>query len=200
MTQVLVTITIPDRFSTQPALFLRTSILYHDLRTTRHLLGFQDPADAAAAFCVENLDPSSHSEVFTRCSQTLSSSIVERASATNFGPNHDAQTVGQQQQQQQQQQQRQNQEAQGQANMNGREGEGDVGPSMKPLLTVPLNINGVETTLQMYEGSGPEGVAEEFCNREEFAFVGQSLSSCYSQVGPCVLCYYSTIAQRELQR
>eukprot|EP00904_Undaria_pinnatifida_P001646 jgi/Undpi1/11482/HiC_scaffold_30.g13779.m1 len=52
----------------------------------------------------------------------------------------------------------------------------------QPLLTVPLNINGIETTLKMYEGSGAEGVAYEFCHQEEFAFKGPSLNSCYSQI------------------
>ena len=140
-------------------------------------MGFQDPADAAAAFCVENLDPSSHSEAFTRCSETLSSSIIERIGASNFTPSQDAQITGQQQQQQHQH------EWEGQAGVHGSE---DV-VSSKPLLTVPLNINGLETTLQMYEGAGPEGVANEFCRREEFAFEGQSLNSCYSQVGECAL-------------
>lgn len=131
---------------------------------------------------MENLDPSSHSEAFTRCSETLSASIIERIGAASVSPSHDSQTTEQQRQQEQEQRQ-------GQAPVQGgkeeggdiREGDGDVVP--KPLLTVPLNINGIETTLKMYEGSGAEGVAHEFCHREEFAFEGPSLNSCYSQVG-----------------
>ena len=129
---------------------------------------------------MENLDPSSHSEAFTRCSETLSASIIQRIGVANkVGSSYDAQAT----------RPPQPQRWQGQASAQGGEekrgvvgeGGGDVVP--KPLLTVPLNINGIETTLKMYEGSGAEGVAYEFCHQEEFAFEGPSLNSCYSQVG-----------------
>ncbi|CAM9674009.1 unnamed protein product, partial [Laminaria digitata] len=167
-----------DSTSNEPLFTLGISLDGKEERMLSYYTG-QDPADAAAAFCVDNLDPSSHSEAFTRCSEALSSSIIEKVGASNFIPSYDSQTTAQQQQQQQQQGQ--------QASVHGREDEGGVVErgevvAKQPLLTVPLNINGVETTLEMFEGAEPEGVANEFCRRKEFAFEGQSFNSCYSQI------------------
>ncbi|CBN75632.1 hypothetical protein Esi_0151_0023 [Ectocarpus siliculosus] len=50
------------------------------------------------------------------------------------------------------------------------------------LMTVPLNVNGVETVLQIFRDSNAKDLASDFCRREEFGLEGSFLESCSSQM------------------
>ncbi|CAB1114863.1 unnamed protein product [Ectocarpus sp. CCAP 1310/34] len=49
-------------------------------------------------------------------------------------------------------------------------------------MTVPLNVNGVETVLQIFRGSNAKELASDFCRRAEFRLEGSFLESCCSQM------------------
>ena len=115
--------------------------------------------NVAAIFCAENLDLSSPAEAFARCSNSLSASIIERIRYPLDAPSgYDSATKQQQQDKLRTK-------------------------TVEPWLTVPLNVNGLETVLQIYWGSSPDDLAADFCRREEFGFYGSWFDSCFTQAG-----------------
>lgn len=137
-------------------------IFWHDEDVQRAPASFQDPMEVAVAFCTENLPPSSHSEAFSRCSSALAAHITERVDpARNPSSSEHRQ-----------------QEEQPQQSATGK----DAANNMEPWLTVPLNIDGIETALEIYRGSVAEDLADEICRRKAFGLEESSLESCLSQV------------------
>lgn len=115
--------------------------------------------EAAMGFCAENLPPSSHFEAFTRCSSALEAHIVDRIDpAGNISSGH-------------------RQQAQSQQNTTGEDA-----ADAEAWLTVPLNIDGIETALEIRKGAVVEDLADEICRRDEFGLTESSLESCSSQV------------------
>lgn len=52
-----------------------------------------------------------------------------------------------------------------------------------PWLTVPLNINGIEANLKIFEGMSPRDTANDFCSWDKFGLASAlSLDSCVTQV------------------
>lgn len=124
--------------------------------------------DVAVAFCAESSPP----EALTTCSDTLSAHIVESLGPAFSSPTRDAQTN------QQQQQQLLNDQLEVE-----RHKEEKASTTVEdPLMTVPLNINGVETVLRIFRGSRAEDLADELCRRGEHDLGGSELDSCFSQV------------------
>lgn len=123
---------------------------------------FQDPMEVAVAFCTESLPPSSHSEAFSRCSSALAAHITERVD-----PARNSSSSGHRQQEEQPQQ-----------SVIGK----DAANTIEPWLTVPLNIDGIETALEIHRGSVAEDLADEICRRKAFGLEASSLDSCLSQV------------------
>lgn len=113
----------------------------------------QDPNNIASKFCAESLDSSSAPEAFARCSELLSAGIIERI------PFFEASS------------------AQGYE----MDGSKERRETAAPWLVIPLNVDGLETTLQIHRGSIPDDLAEEFCRREEVAFSVATFESCFSQ-------------------
>lgn len=113
----------------------------------------QDPNDIASKFCAESLDSSSAPEAFARCSELLSAGIVERLLPLDASSDQGYEVDGSKERRE----------------------------TASPWLVVPLNVDGLETTLQIHRGSIPEDLAGEFCRREEVAFNGATFDSCFSQ-------------------
>lgn len=126
----------------------------------------------AKAFCTENLVSSTPAEQMTRCSDALSAHIAETISAADSVATEDARPDQQQQEEGEKQvQQRELQEQ-------------NEGRSVRePLITVPLNVNGKETALQIFRDSHAVELANELCHRKEFGLEESSVNSCLSQVG-----------------
>ncbi|CAN0546191.1 unnamed protein product, partial [Ectocarpus sp. 8 AP-2014] len=143
----------------------------------------QDPEKVAVAFCTENLVSESLPEDLARCSGAVSAHITATLGNTDEPARHD--TLPKQQQQQQQQQQLQ----QGQEHLETQGSLEESNPSSADgvaveglLMTVPLNVNGVETVLQIFRDSNAKDLASDFCRRAEFGLEGSFLESCFSQV------------------
>lgn len=124
----------------------------------------------ATTFCSENLVSTAPAEEVARCSDALSAHLAETISAADAKDG----TRFEQQQQQEEEQQAPQRDPQEQM----------VAPSTRePLLAVPLNINGIETVLQIFRESHAVELATELCGREEFRLEESSMNSCLSQVG-----------------
>ncbi|CAM9105068.1 unnamed protein product [Ascophyllum nodosum] len=144
-----------------PIVTLDVSLDGMEARTVNYYAG-QDPMNVAAIFCAENLDLSSPAEAFARCSNSLSASIIERIRYPLDAPSgYDSATKQQQQDKLRTK-------------------------TVEPWLTVPLNVNGLETVLQIYWGSSPDDLAADFCRREEFGFYGSWFDSCFTQIAQIV--------------
>lgn len=127
----------------------------------------------AKAFCTENLVSSTPAEQMTRCSDALSAHIAETISAADSVATEE-ETRPDQQQQKEGERQVQQRELQ----------EQNEGLSVRePLITVPLNVNGKETALQIFRDSHAVELANELCHRKEFGLEESSVNSCLSQVG-----------------
>lgn len=127
----------------------------------------------AKAFCTENLVSSTPAEQMTRCSDALSAHIAETISAADSVATEE-ETRPDQQQQKERERQVQQRELQ----------EQNEGLSVRePLITVPLNVNGKETALQIFRDSHAVELANELCHRKEFGLEESSVNSCLSQVG-----------------
>lgn len=127
------------------------------------------------AFCAENLVSSTPAEEMARCSDALSAHLAETISAAaDSDATEDARSEQQQQQDGESQlQQRETQEQKQKEGSSVRE----------PLITVPLNINGIETVLEIFREAHAVELASELCRRAEFGLEESSINSCLSQVG-----------------
>lgn len=122
-------------------------------------------------FCTENLVSSAPAEEMARCSDALSAHLAETISAADSVATDDIRFEQQQQQGEQQVEQSETQEQKPTSSVR------------EPLITVPLNINGIETVLQIFRESHAVELASELCLREEFGLEASSMNSCLSQVG-----------------
>lgn len=125
----------------------------------------------AMTFCTENLVASTPAEELARCSDALSAHLAETIGAADSVATDDTQSEQQQQEGEQHIQQLKTQEQKAATSVR------------EPLMTVPLNINGIETVLQIFPESRAVELASELCDREEFGLEEASVSSCLSQVG-----------------
>lgn len=125
-------------------------------------------------FCTENLVSSTPAETMARCSDALSAHLADTISAADSVATEEDTRSEQRRQRggEQEAQQREIQEEQ--------KGASSV---REPLLTVPLNINGMETVLRIFRESQAVELASELCRREEFGLEESSMNSCLSQVG-----------------
>lgn len=127
----------------------------------------------AKAFCTENLVSSTPAEQMTRCSDALSAHIAETISAADSVATEEEPRPDQQQQKEGERQVQQRELQEQNEGLSVRE----------PLITVPLNVNGKETALQIFRDSHAVELANELCHRKEFGLEESSVNSCLSQVG-----------------
>ncbi|CAM9577351.1 unnamed protein product [Scytosiphon promiscuus] len=147
-----------------PVLTLGISVGEDEERTLLYYAG-QDPMDVAVAFCAESSRP----EGLSTCSDTISAHIIESLGSPHSAPTREAETEQQQQLKEQTDARRYT-------------GEKAATTVEDPLMTVPLNINGVETVLRVFRGSRAEDLADELCRREEHDLRGSEIDSCFSQI------------------
>lgn len=128
----------------------------------------------AMTFCSENLVSSTPAEDLVQCSDALSAHLAETlGAADSVATDH---IRSDQQQQQQQLGGHQIDESSNQ--------EPKASPAVREaVITVPLNINGVETVLQIFRESQAVELASELCLRDEFGLEESSTDNCISQVG-----------------
>lgn len=132
----------------------------------RRPLVAQDPVDVAVAFCARSSPP----EASTTCSDSVSAHIIEMLGSARPPPPQEAEAEQQQQQ------------LNAQLETQRHSGERVATSTEEPLMTVPLNINGVETVLKIFRGSRAEDLADELCRRKQHDLHGSAFDSCFSQV------------------
>ncbi|CAM9951076.1 unnamed protein product [Ectocarpus sp. 6 AP-2014] len=139
-----------------------------------------DPEKVAVAFCTENLVSESLPEDLARCSGAVSAHITETLGTTDEPSRHDTLPKQQQQQQLLQQGQEHLERHGSLEESNPYSADGVAVEGL--LMTVPLNVNGVETVLQIFRDSNAKDLASKFCRRAEFGLEGSFLESCSSQM------------------
>ncbi|CAM9138254.1 unnamed protein product [Ectocarpus sp. 12 AP-2014] len=165
-----------------PVLTLGISIDGNEERPLFYYTGqASDPEKVAVAFCTENLVSESLPEDLARCSRAVSAHITETLGTPDEPSTHDTRPKQQQQQQQQLQQGQEHLETRGsleEHNPSSADGVAVEGL----LMTMPLNVNGVETVLQIFRDSNAKDLASDFCRRAEFGLEGSFFESCFSQM------------------
>ncbi|CAM9972726.1 unnamed protein product, partial [Ectocarpus sp. 4 AP-2014] len=171
---------LDDSKLVDPVLTLGISIDGNEERPLFYYTGqASDPEKVAVAFCTENLIYESLPEDLARCSGAVSAHITETLDTPDEPSTHD--TRPKQHQQQQLQQGQEHLETHGsleESNPFSADGVAVEGL----LMTVPLNVNGVETVLQISRDSNAKNLASDFCRRAEFGLEGSLLESCFSQM------------------
>eukprot|EP00752_Nemacystus_decipiens_P012023 g10658.t1 len=153
-----------------PVLTLGVSLGGEDERMLNYYAG-QDPLEVAMAFCTENLVSSTPADQMTRCFDALSAHLAETIS----GADSVAAEGSRSEQRQQQEGEKEEQQRETQVQV-------EASSVREPLITVPLNINGRETVLQIFRESHAVELASELCRREEFGLEESSMNSCLSQI------------------
>eukprot|EP00903_Cladosiphon_okamuranus_P007708 g7470.t1 len=137
-----------------------------------HYYAGQDPEEVAMAFCAESLVSSTPADEMARCSGGLSAHLAETISAA------DGSIVAEDLRSEQQQRDEEPQQPQQSETQEQREGSS----VREPLMTVPLNINGIETVLEIFRESRAVELGSELCRRAEFGLEGSAMNSCLSQI------------------
>lgn len=124
----------------------------------------KDPREVAKNFCAEHLRSTDLEDV-ARCCDTLTASIAQRRETALDSPNPEEE-----------------ERMISRGASTSQEGNNSLTRAGAHRLRIPLNVNGAEVALAVHTDTAPGDIAVEFCQRQQFGFVGTALDNCISQV------------------